>query len=343
MWDIALAWRLDVLGLPLLYGTATDDSHALPGAAAGTPGRAWVRVLTDRLATGRVLDAVRHGRFYASTGVEIERIERSPARLAVEVAAEPGVDYVIEFIGTRRGFDTRSDATRSASGRPVHGSRRYSAEIGTVFARIDGAHGEYRFGPDDLYVRARVTSSRRHPAPSQPLQFEQAWLQPVPGPAGGTPSRPDEPLPEAVPAALHGAAHRFAPIAADVLAPLLATPTDGCSLGLLANGSGAATTTFARADRAMFGGWIVDPQAERAPDSLTVVLDGDDDFEAAAGTARARPDVAAAFGKPAFERAGFTVDFSLADVAPGEYRVRLLAHYGARTLACDPAAKLRVD
>jgi len=32
---------------------------------------------------------------------------------------------------------------------------------------------------DELYVRARVVSSRRHPNPSEPGEFERAWIQPV--------------------------------------------------------------------------------------------------------------------------------------------------------------------
>lgn len=342
LWDIALAWRLDVLGLPPLYGTATDDSHAPSGQPAG-PGRAWVRVLAGKLAPAPLFDALRHGRFYASTGVELTRIVAAPTQLAVDVAAEPGVDYVIEFVGTRRGFDTASRPSASAGGRELHASRIYSDDIGVVFARVEGPSAGYRLQPDDLYVRARVTSSRRHPDPSQPMQFEMAWVQPVVGPAGRAPNRPDVPLPDAVPASLHAAAHRFAPLSTDVGARLLATPTARCTLELVADGAGRKTDALKRGDRAIFGGWLVDPASDRAPDALTVVLDGDVDYHAAAGPGRARPDVAAAFAKPGWEAAGFTVDFALADVVAGTYRIRLVAHRDGASAACDTERTLQVD
>ena len=43
----------------------------------------------------------------------------------------------------------------------------------------------YRFQGDELYVRAKVTSSRPHPNPYAQGDFECAWMQPVtPGNAG---------------------------------------------------------------------------------------------------------------------------------------------------------------
>lgn len=345
MWDIALAWRLDVLGLPPLYGTASDDSHGLPGAdrVAALPGRAWITALVDRLDEAALFDALRRGRFYASTGVELERIVASPSQLQVDVVAAPGVEYAIEFIGTRRGFDTRSEAVENAAGRPVQGSRRHSDGIGRVLARVDGPSGTYRLQPDDLYVRARITATARHPDPSVPLQFEQAWVQPVVGPAGRAPNRPHEPLPPTAPASLHARAQRFAPISPEIRQTLLATSGAACSLDLVADRGGRAGTTLARAGGVMFGGWVLDPEADRAPDALTVLLQGERAYEAAAGASRARPDVAAAYGKPGFEGAGFSVDFGLTDVEPGEYPVTLVARYGDRELACDTGRSLRVD
>jgi hypothetical protein len=41
----------------------------------------------------------------------------------------------------------------------------------------------YKFDDADLYVRARVTSTKKHPNPSVPGEYERAWCQPVLGPA----------------------------------------------------------------------------------------------------------------------------------------------------------------
>ncbi|MFM7161753.1 MAG: hypothetical protein ACKO3P_15470, partial [Planctomycetaceae bacterium] len=59
----------------------------------------------------------------------------------------------------------------------------YSEKIGEVFQSTEGVRATYRFGPDDLYVRAVVTSSKPHPDPSARGEFERAWCQPAMGPA----------------------------------------------------------------------------------------------------------------------------------------------------------------
>ena len=68
-------------------------------------------------------------------------------------------------------------------GKEVRATRRYSDTIGQVFGRIDGPAAKYCFQGDELYVRARVTSSRKHPNPSEVGEFERAWTQPAIGPA----------------------------------------------------------------------------------------------------------------------------------------------------------------
>jgi hypothetical protein len=61
-------------------------------------------------------------------------------------------------------------------------TKRYSDGVGEVLARTEGTKAEYEFAGDELYVRARVTSSALHPNPSEPGDFQQAWVQPVVGP-----------------------------------------------------------------------------------------------------------------------------------------------------------------
>jgi hypothetical protein len=185
MWDIINAFRLTELDLPLMYGLATDDGHnyhKIPSRAS-EPGRAWVMVLADTLAPEALIAALEAGRFYATNGVALQRVEFSARHLAVRVKPEPGVEYRIEFIGTRKGFDPRSEPVLDADGKPLEATRRYSPEIGRVFKSVEGTSAEYRFAGDELYVRARVTSSKLHPNPSVLGDKEQAWVQPVLGPA----------------------------------------------------------------------------------------------------------------------------------------------------------------
>ena len=185
IWDILLAHRIADLGLPILYGLANDDGHRyhhIPSRGS-EPGRGWIMVLSPQLSAESLLAAIEAGRFYASSGVRLRQVTSGPEGLDVAVDAEPGVRYTIEFIGTRAGFDHKSEPVRDAAGKEIRATRRYSNDIGTLFKSVEGEQASYRFGSKDLYVRARVTSTKKHPNPSEIGDFERAWVQPVLGPA----------------------------------------------------------------------------------------------------------------------------------------------------------------
>jgi hypothetical protein len=346
LWDIVLTHRVAHLGLPLVYGVANDDSHHYhgPPGDGASPGRGWNMVLAPSLDAPALIGAMRGGRFYASSGVRLAAIRQWDDALRVEVDAEPGLSYRIEFIGTRRGFDPASAEVRSSTGEPVYATRRYSDDIGAVLASVEGPAATYAFDPDDLYVRVRVSSSRKHPNPSRPLEFEQAWTQPVPGPgARGLVPDPSG-LPESADVALHrqlGA--RFRPLPADAGARLLARTTSDCSLDRTSGRDGRDGARLARARGVLFGGWIADRGRASAPDSLSVVLRGTADYIVDGSNGAVRPDVAAALGNADFERAGFNLGADLDQVAPGDYRVHLVAHYGDASTACDTGKSLQVD
>ena len=162
MWDVALQLRLTRLDLGLLLGLATDDSHEYYewGVGITNPGRGWVMVRAARLTAEAIVNALRAGDFYASSGVSVEDFHSDGKRYEVRVRAEPGLTYTTEFIGTRKG------AT-------------HPADIGLVLAATSANPAVYTFKGDELYVRARVTSSRLHPNPYAAGDHETAWLQPV--------------------------------------------------------------------------------------------------------------------------------------------------------------------
>ena len=70
------------------------------------------------------------------------------------------MSYSIDFIGTRATFNRASEPMRDASGKEIRATRHYSDDIGVTFKTVKGEKASYRFGRDELYVRARVTSTK---------------------------------------------------------------------------------------------------------------------------------------------------------------------------------------
>ncbi len=138
MWDAALTAGHRI------FGVADDDSHhfkRLADPAAAAPGRGWVVVRAARLERDAILDALRRGDFYASTGVSLSDVQASPTELRIVIAPTASSRYRIEFVG--------------AGGR--------------VLAEVVQSPAVYTFRGDERYVRARVIESNGR----------MAWTQPV--------------------------------------------------------------------------------------------------------------------------------------------------------------------
>jgi len=166
IWDIANALRLGEQGFEPLFGLATDDSHTYHGGDV-SPGRGWVVVGSEKLHGDDLILAMKAGRFYASSGVSLDRIAWNPKTRTLTVKIQPDGDAIhrTAFIGTRKSYDAAKP----------HGENG----IGEVFAEIEGHEASFTMPEDALYLRATVTSSARHGNPSYPEQKKQAWTQPV--------------------------------------------------------------------------------------------------------------------------------------------------------------------
>jgi hypothetical protein len=181
MWDIILTRRLGELGLPAMFGMATDDAHEYHrrGPDRSNAGRGWVMVRADQLTPDALLGAMEAGDFYATSGVVLRDVQRGDGRLRVRVASEPGVSYRIQFFGTRRGYDAASEPVLDTKGAPLATTRRYSPQIGALLAETRGTEGSYVLKGDELYVRARIVSTRGVPYPTSEGGVETAWTQPL--------------------------------------------------------------------------------------------------------------------------------------------------------------------
>jgi hypothetical protein len=136
MWDVLLTAGKRI------WGIAVDDSHHLLrpwDTDMAPPGKGWVMVRAKRDAAS-IVDALRRGDFYASTGVEIAEYVVTESDMTVSVREKNGARYVIRFIGSG----------------------------GTILQETNASPATYRFRRGEVYVRARVTDSNGR----------SAWLQP---------------------------------------------------------------------------------------------------------------------------------------------------------------------
>lgn len=181
VWDILLTWRLAILGLPPMFGLGVDDSHHYhtDSLTNSTPGRGWIQLRASRLTPEAIVTALEAGDFYASSGVTLKDVQREGNRLRLEIAAEPGVSYRTQFIGTRRGFDAAHEPLLAKSGTPLRVTHRYSDDIGRVLAEVEGTNATYEMRGDELYVRAKITSTKPKSVPTRVGETEAAWTQPV--------------------------------------------------------------------------------------------------------------------------------------------------------------------
>lgn len=132
LWDAALARG------ETLWGVASDDAHHYDGGGKYPAGGAWVMVRARR-APEAILEALAAGRFYASTGVVLERAEVESGELVVSVGPGETAAHAIEFI-----------------------------ENGRVVATVRGNTARHTL-PKVGYVRAVVTRG----------DGKRAWVQPA--------------------------------------------------------------------------------------------------------------------------------------------------------------------
>ncbi len=136
MWDALLSAGRHV------FGIAVDDAHVFKqyGREFSNPGRGWVAVESEALEPDAILAALKSGKFYASTGVKIDKIETGGSEYRVNVAQESWEKVTVSFIG----------------------------KGGKVLATVAAPDAAYKYQGTEDYVRARVVSSSGAIAWTQP-------------------------------------------------------------------------------------------------------------------------------------------------------------------------------
>jgi hypothetical protein len=181
MWDIVNTHRIaERRGWPQL-GLAVDDSHHYHAFAPSNSnsGRGWVIVRAPDLSASAIINALEAGEFYSSSGVTLSDLVWKENKLTVRIEPEPGVTYTTQFIGTRRPIDWTSKPVIGTNGQPLATTRLYSSGMGAVLRELRGTNASYTCEGDELYVRAKVISSKVKQNAVVIGEREMAWTQPV--------------------------------------------------------------------------------------------------------------------------------------------------------------------
>lgn len=133
-----------------IFGVADDDAHNYKPQDADSydlerPGRGWIVVRADTLTADAILSGIRHGDFYASTGVTLDSLSVDPRQIRLSVRPRQEARFLTEFIGSR----------------------------GRVLARVRGPQAAYAFKGNEGYVRARITDSNGMRAWTQAVRVKR--------------------------------------------------------------------------------------------------------------------------------------------------------------------------
>ena len=138
MWDSVLSSG------KIIYAVASDDAHCFRDPWARTearPNQGWVMVEAEELTAEAVVEALEKGRFYSSTGVELEDYQADNSSVMVKVKQERDAQYRLQFIGRE----------------------------GKVFFENYENQATYILKGNEMYIRIKIEDSNGN----------RAWTQPV--------------------------------------------------------------------------------------------------------------------------------------------------------------------
>ena len=184
--------------MPLTVGGGirkTDDMHALLHAGADK-----ISINSSAIATPELISAgaERFGSQCIVVSIDAKKTSADRWEVFVQGGRKPtGLDAVtwateavqrgageivlnsIDADGTRAGYDRTSTPVLDANNVEQRITRSYSKDIGTVLYSATGTSASYTLKGDEIYVRARVTSSKIKQNTTIAGEFERAWTQPL--------------------------------------------------------------------------------------------------------------------------------------------------------------------
>lgn len=120
MWDSVLTSG------KLVFGVADDDSHyfkRIGDPTVPTPGQGWIFVRAAELTAAAIIDGLKKGEFYASTGVELSDYQANNKQVVITIKEERSSKYRVQFIGS--GGRVLSEAVASPATYTIKGNEGY--------------------------------------------------------------------------------------------------------------------------------------------------------------------------------------------------------------------------
>lgn len=131
-----------------MYGIASDDTHNYIGEFSvkkSFPGKGWIMVRAKELTVAAIIDALKRGDFYATTGLELRDITITKSEYRIEIPPDKYLKYSTFFIG----------------------------KDGKILKEDHNTSAVYQFKGDELYVRARVVCTSGAFAVTQPYFLQR--------------------------------------------------------------------------------------------------------------------------------------------------------------------------
>jgi predicted metal-dependent phosphoesterase TrpH len=118
----------------IIYGVASDDSHK-----ESNQGKGWIMVYASSNNEDTLVNEIRKGNFYSTTGIIIDSIYYSPSSIFI----------------------------RSSNGETI----RFIGKNGSTLKTVIGTEGSYSINGDEIYVRAEISNSTGKRGWIQPMMI----------------------------------------------------------------------------------------------------------------------------------------------------------------------------
>ena len=171
---VEVKWDSLLIQGKLLYGVASDDEHHLKriNREQANPGRGWIMVQAASSSSGDIMNAIKAGDFYSSTGVFLEdySVENNVIKVVVDEKA------TLDELNAGRGYP-RKDLKDVTPGFTIE----FIGYNGKILKSENAVKAKYKIQPNDQYVRVRISYNIDH---HEHFDTYYAWTQPVEGEKG---------------------------------------------------------------------------------------------------------------------------------------------------------------